>query len=220
MINDQIGYSLTDIIRRYKNANNSRKIRTADRHLDNFSRRVISVENQMSPTRREYSMMGRFYYEFCRCICKAIGSNEKTCFAELKKQSGHEWFHHSSTAPLDENGKMMSSYHNFMRVFSTQPHNQWSEITDICTALSVNPSWFSGHRVYQFPVRVNYVGYGRLYGSFGKSTYECKITTNNQNGSVLKFSYRAIFDELTRNQLGFFLLVFNINIRYNTGVSS
>ena len=206
-INDQMTFSLLDIIRRYRNARNPRKLRTADRHLDDFSKRILSVEKRILPDNRDYAMMGRFYYEFCRCVCKAIGTNEKTCFDELKRQSGYEWLQDSSKAPLDEYGKMISSYHNFMRVYSTEPTNQWNEITDLCTALFVNPSWFSGHRVYQFPVRINYVGYGSLYGSFEKSTYECKITTNNQNGLVLKFSYRAIFDELTRNQFGHFYLL-------------
>ena len=205
IINHEMTYSLTDIIRRYKNARNPKKLRTADRHLDDISSRVLQVESRIPSNRREHAMMGRFYYEFCRCVCKAIGTNKETCLAELKNRSGYEWFRQSSTAPLDENGKMMSSYHNFMDVFSTEPHNQWTEITELCTVLSVNPSWFSGHRVYQFPVRVNYVGYGQLYGAFERMNYECKITTNNQNGSVLKFAYRPIFDELTRNQLGYFL---------------
>ena len=92
--------------------------------------------------------------------------------------------------------KMWSIYKNHIRVFTTDPPDQWVEITDLCTTLFVNPIWFSGHRVYQFNVQVDSTGQGDEI-----SFFEFKTTSNTQNNSVLKIQY-----QFNDEQLGYFLM--------------
>ena len=175
-INETMSFSPAGIIRLYSNASD---VQSVDRSLDDFNSQILSVESRIAPDRREKEVFGRFFFEFCRCVCKAIGTREETCMAELKNRSGFQ------NLPRPVQYFKLSAielYHQIMRVFTIEPASQWIEITDSCTDLSVNPGWFSGHRVYQFPVRVDW---GQLKN--GVRYYECKLITDNLNDSVLTF---------------------------------
>ena len=181
-INDWMSFLPTNLIRSYSNARNTRAVKLVDRSLDAMGSRILSVESRISsncPEKREEAMMGRFYWEYCRCICKAIGTDEKTCMVELKNRSGS---HYLPKLSLAGNGLAVAALNQYMKVFTTEPANQWIEITGFCVSLTVNPSWFSGNRVYQFPVRV----YPTIITDFDKY-FECALTTNNQNGPILTF---------------------------------
>ena len=106
----------------------------------------------------------------------------------------------------------LQAFHQSMKAFTTDPASQWNEITDLCTEIFVNPSWFSGHRVYEFPVRIDLMGgkkpctisearHNMMYG-----TYECKLITNNLNNSVLKFRNHGQdhYQDCTNIKLGYF----------------
>ena len=205
-INDLMSFSPADLIRKYSNARNPRRIAGVDRSFDAISSRALSVENRVSsnhPDARQDEMIGRFFFELSWFVCKAIGTNEKTCMTELKNRSGFDQFaldysamNHINVNHLSVEGYIytaLQAFHQSMKAFTTDPASQWNEITDLCTEIFVNPSWFSGHRVYEFPVRIDLMGgkkpctisearHNMMYG-----IYECKLITNNLNNSVLKF---------------------------------
>ena len=113
---------------------------------------ILSVENRIPPDlpdKREDAIMGRFCFESYLCVCKAVGVGEKICMVELENRCG---YHYTPLTPLTDN--RLQPLKQFIKMFNIDPVDQWMEITDFCTYFSVNPIWFSGHRVYQLPVQV------------------------------------------------------------------
>ena len=102
-----IPFSPADMIRRYSNARNIREVRAVDRPYDAQRSHILSGENRICRTSypgvREAAMVGRFKFEFFLCVCKAIGTGEKICVAELENRAG---FHYSPTAPTADTPMM------------------------------------------------------------------------------------------------------------------
>ena len=140
-INDSVSFCPACIIRNYSKARKTHEIQLIDRHLDHFSSKSLSVENRIPShclDEQEDAIMGRFHFEFCRCVCKAIGLDEKICIVELKDRSGYLYsatiIYFLSTLPA------IRKLHNLMDVFTVEPIDQWIEISNLCYSF-VRQSW-------------------------------------------------------------------------------
>ena len=204
-VNDKLSFSPIIMLREYEDARNLAEIQKVDLKINEFCSKVLSVESRIPsnrPNKRHDALIGRFYFEFYCCIFKAIGIGERVCIAELEDRGGYHYKPEISLTGNRVPSRPTAPFHEYIKVFTMDPVDQWIEITDLCRYLSVNPSWFSGHRVYQFSVQVCDASDIQTLETTREAIIECKTTIYNQEHSVLKFGYPADCDQLGQHQLG------------------
>ena len=180
------------LLGQYKLARNKgpRAIQAADRM--NVSMREADQKCLMFDPACPNSMLEyeRIEWDYQWCIRKAVALNQRVCIEEFKKAVRYDIsFPARVYDDSNDEGKMqkmaastLDRYHKYVKLSTNHPVNQWLEITDRAT-LHLKPIWFTGHRVYQFPVLAREPDF-RIDGA---KHYECKVRINNEETLVVSF---------------------------------
>ena len=89
-------------------------------------------------------------------ICEAIGSNKRICFDQLVKAAGFDANSPTKKFKTDEarqRSMRLNIYYQYVKIHTADASSQWFEITNGVVLSKLNPVWFSGHRVYEIPVK-------------------------------------------------------------------
>ena len=90
-------------------------------------------------------------------ICEAIGMNKTICFDELIRVAEFDAdfpMKRFRTEEARQRSMRLNLYYQYVKIFTADKGNQWFEITDGIYISKLDPVWFSGHRVYEIPVKV------------------------------------------------------------------
>ena len=189
--NQPITFDLSKIIgfyRELKTASLERQriIRLAFNMIPTALRITIATNHDFAVRRDAMiaKMIHDFYFIVCESIADWIDSDGgEICITELKQRSGYGCNLLPSTfqsrIAKDHADMLNNGFHRHLDVFTAEPVNQWIEITDSINMLSFNPVWFSGHRVYQFPV------------TFENHNHFCNVKINSGSDTIVKFSYSS-----------------------------
>ena len=193
-----VNFNPTQVINQYSDCKARKKsgrhfearVRAVDRQLDEDVSFLLMMESGAGSD-GQFATMRKFQFEFYRLTCKAIGLDQKICLTKLKDRSGFfaglsDMKYLSNEA--QQGAALLENFHRQIKYFTANPDSQWIEITDLCTMSSINPIWFSGHRVYQFPVECDSLWTPGSLFHHHFPTLRCKIKINNHEKALLNFN--------------------------------
>ena len=165
---------------------------------------AIQAADRMCISMRKYNQEGlkflfcpdsmleykRIEWDYKWCLRRAIALNQRVCIDEFKKAVRYDlsfpsrMFDDSSDEGIMQKmaAKTLDRFHKYVKLCTNDPVNQWVEITDRAT-LHLKPIWFTGHRVYQFPV----LTCEKDFRIDGPTHYDCKVGINNEETLVVSF---------------------------------
>ena len=89
-------------------------------------------------------------------ICEAIGLNKKICFDEfirVAEFNANFPIKRFRTEEAEHLAMRLNYFYKYVKIFTADAGNQWFEITNGIWISKLNPVWFSGHKVYEIPVK-------------------------------------------------------------------
>ena len=101
-------------------------------------------------------------------ICRGIGLDEKICFDEFIRAAEFEANFPTKkfkTQEAQQRAMTHNIYYQYVKIFTADAVSQWFELTDGIVTSKLNPVWFSGHKIYEIPVKAR-TFYSKSYWKF------------------------------------------------------
>ena len=105
-----------------------------DENMAMYDMAILDLDKSLTQDRKNEYQKFNYLYDVVKCI----KANKRVCAAKWKKAF--------------KNRQEAAVMNSIVDLFMLDPSEQWMEIIDF--ELQVKPLWFTGSRVYQFPVQV------------------------------------------------------------------